>query len=283
MRSFIIALALLGLAGTAQAASDTLNRIKDSGEIRFGYRAATEPFSFTNDDGRAAGYSIDLCARIATAVKTELGLKDLKTTYVEVNLKNRFDAVASGKIDILCAATTITLGRMEKVDFTVMTFVTGGGVMSRASAPVKLTADLAGKTIAVVAGSTSETGFPSFLEQSFIDANITKAESLEAARGMLDAGKVDAVAGDQISLIGQIVTSEDPRAYKIAEDLFSYEPYGLVVQRGDTEFLMLANRALVRTYRTGQFKPIYDQWLGRIGLRPTPILQAMFTLFSFPE
>lgn len=283
MRTLMITLLMLGLASTVQAASDTLNRIKKSGEIRFGYRAATEPFSFKNDDGRAAGYSIDLCARIATAVKTELGLKDLKTTYVEVKLKDRFDAVESGKIDILCAATTITLGRMEKVDFTVMTFVTGGGVMSRTSAPIQLTTELAGKTVAVVAESTSESGFAAFLEKSFIEAKIVKADSLEAGQRMLNAGEVDAVAGDQIGLIGQIVVSEDPRAYKIAEDLYSYEPYGLAVKRGDTEFLMIANRALVRTYRTGQFKPIYDQWLGRIGLRPTPILQAMFTLFSFPE
>lgn len=283
MRSFMIVLLMLGLASTVQAAPDTLKRIKDNGEIRIGYREATEPFSFKADDGRAAGYSIDLCGRVATAVQTKLGLKELKTTYVPVTVKDRFDAVASGKIDILCAATTITLSRMEQVDFTVMTFVTGGGIMSRTSAPIQMSTELTGKKVAVVAGSTSEQAFADFLEANFIEATIVKADSIEAGQRMLDAGKVDAVAGDQIGLIGQIVVSEDPRAYKIAEDLYSYEPYGLVVARGDTEFLMVANRALVRTYRTGQFKQIYDQWLGRIGLRPTPVLQAMFVLFSFPE
>ena len=36
-----------------------------------------------------------------------------------------FDAIESGKIDILCGATTKTLGRSERVGFTQLTFVTG--------------------------------------------------------------------------------------------------------------------------------------------------------------
>lgn len=283
MRSIMLAILLLGLVGTANAASDTLKRIKDKGEIRVGFREATEPFSFKGQDGQAVGYSIDLCKRVATAVQTELGLKELKTVFVPVTISDRFDAVASGKVDILCAASTITLGRMEKVDFTVMTFVTGGGIMSRTSSPIQTAAELAGKTVAVVAGSTSETAFAAFLKDNFIEAKVAKADSIEAAQRKLDAGEVDAVAGDQIGLIGQMVASGDPRAYALAEDLYSYEPYGLAVARGDAEFLMVANRALVRTYRTGQFKGIYDQWFGRIGLRPTPVLQAMFAIFSFPE
>lgn len=281
MRPLFMALLLLSLVGVAQA--DTLKRIKDNGEIRIGYRESMEPFSFTADDGRAVGYSIDLCTRVATAVQTELGLKELKPVYVPVKISDRFDAVASGKIDILCAASTITLGRMQQVDFTVMTFVTGGGIMSRTSAPVTTAAELAGKKVAVVAGSTSETAFATFLKDNFIEAEIEKADSLADAQNKLDAGEVDAVAGDQIGLIGQMVASGDPRAYALADDLYSYEPYGLAVARGDSEFLLVANRALVRTYRTGQFKKIYDQWFGRMGLRPTPVLQAMFAIFSFPE
>lgn len=283
MRSFFMAFLLLSLVGTTQAASGTLARIKDTGEIRIGYRESMEPFSFKADDGRAVGYSIDLCKRVATAVQTELALKELKAVYVPVNIGNRFDAVASGKVDILCAASTITLGRMEQVDFTVMTFVTGGGIMSRTSAPIRTAAELAGKTVAVAAGTTSEPAFAAFLKDNFIDAKIAKADSLAAAQAKLDSGEVDAVAGDQIALIGQMVASGDPRAYAIADDLYSYEPYGLAVARGDSEFLLIANRALVRAYRTGQFKSIYDQWFGRIGLRPTPVLQAMYAIFSFPE
>jgi ABC-type amino acid transport substrate-binding protein len=283
MRSIIMAILLVTLLGATNATADTIKRIKDNGEIRIGYRQSMEPFSFEGQDGQAVGYSIDLCKRVATAVQTDLGLKDLKTTFVPVTLSDRFDAVASGKIDILCAASTITLGRMEKVDFSVMTFVTGGGIMSRESSAIRNASELAGKKIAVAAGTTAETAFATFLKDNFIEADLVKADSLEAAKQKLEAGEVDAVAGDQIALIGQMVASGDPRAFVLAEDLYSYEPYGLAIARGDAEFALIVNRALVRTYRTGQFKGIYDQWFGRIGLRPTPVLQAMFAIFSFPE
>ena len=283
MRALIILVLCFGLLGGMQAAADTLKRIKDEGEIRIGYREAKEPFSFSDADGQVTGYSVDLCKRIAAAVQSELGNSELKTTFVPVSVTERFDAVADGKVDILCGATTITLGRMEKVDFTLMTFVTGGGLLSRASAPIKLTSDLAGKSVAVITGTTTETGLAAFLEKNFIDAKIVKTESIEAARSLLDQGKVDAVADDQIVLIGQLVVSGEPGSYTIAQDLYSYEPYGLAVRRNDAQFRLVADRALARLYRTGQFKQVYDQWFGRMGLRPTPILQAMYTMNALPE
>ena len=283
MRGLISLLLIFGLIGVAEAASDTLKRIKDRGEIRIGYREATEPLSFTGPDGRASGYSVDLCERIAETVRTELKLSELKVTHVSVSLAERFDAVASGKIDILCAATTVTLSRMDKVDFSLMTFVTGGSVMSRASAPVALTSNLAGKKVGVVTGSSTEVALNAHLKETFVEAELIGAESLEAANAMLNAGKVDAVAGDQIGLIGQMAVSEDPRQFALAEDLFSYEPYALVIARGDTDFRNIADRVLARIYRTGQFKQLYDKWFGRMGLRPPPILQAMYKMNSLPE
>jgi ABC-type amino acid transport substrate-binding protein len=282
MRALTVLVLACGLAGTANAA-DTLKRIKDRGEIRIGYREATEPFSFNDPDGQATGYSVELCGRIAEAVRTRLDLKELKVSHVPLTVTERFDAVADGKVDILCAASTITLGRMDKVDFSLMTFVTGGGLMSRASGPVRMTSDLSGKTVAVITGTTTETGLAEFLEQNFIDAKIVQAESIEVARALLDQGEVDAVADDQIVLIGQLIVSGEPRNYAIADDLYSYEPYGLAVARDDAEFRIVVNRAIARIYRTGQFKSLYDKWFGRMGLRPTPILQAMYKINALPE
>jgi ABC-type amino acid transport substrate-binding protein len=45
----------------------------------------------------------------------------------------------------------------------------------------------------------------------------------------------------------------------------------------------VADRTLARIYRTGQFKPLYSKWFGRFGLKPTPILQAMYALQGLPE
>jgi len=267
----------------ASVAAGTLDRIAERGEIRIGYREGTEPFSFLNEQGQPAGYSIELCQRVAGAVKENLKLSSLKVTYVPVAVKDRFSSVAKGDVDILCAATTITLSRMEQVDFSLMTFTTGGGVMSRAEAPLPTVGDLTGKKVAVVTDTTGEAALKAYLADAFIDAQVISADSSEEARKMLDRGEVDAWAGDQIVLIGQLMREGNPRDYTISQDLFSYEPYGLAVARGDADFRLVVDRTIARLYRTGQFKALFEKWFARAGIRPSPILQAMYTLQALPD
>ncbi len=100
---------------------------------------------------------------------------------------------------------------------------------------------------------------------------------------MLGKGEVGAVADDQIVLIGQLMQARDPQTFTMAQDMYSYEPYGLVVRRDDADFRLAANRALARLYRTGQYKALYNKWFGRSGVRPSPILAAMFQLQALPE
>lgn len=112
-------------ASQVQAETGTLKRVADRGILTIGYRVDAPPFSM-EQNGQPVGYAVDLCRRITTAVKERLKLDKLETKFVPVDLNNRFKAVASGDVDILCAATTITLSRLEQVDFSLMTFLTGG-------------------------------------------------------------------------------------------------------------------------------------------------------------
>lgn len=114
---------VVALPGDAPAG--TLDQIKKSGEIRLGYRTDSLPLAFNEPSGQPSGYSVELCRRIAAAVKETLKLNDLKITYVPLTSEDRVEAIASNKADIECGTTTMTLSREEKVDFTLMTFVTG--------------------------------------------------------------------------------------------------------------------------------------------------------------
>ena len=138
-----VVLAVVALLSAASAmAQGTVERIRERGELRVGYRADARPLSF-DDDGVPAGYSVDLCRRVASGVGEQLNLPSMKVTYVRVTADNRFDALVRGEIDIECGATTITLERLERVDFTLMTFVTGGSFLSKADNRVSKAADLA--------------------------------------------------------------------------------------------------------------------------------------------
>lgn len=276
-------LAALVFTLPALARGGTLDQIKKSGEIRIGYPTDALPLAFNDESGQATGYSVDLCRRVATAVKEHLKLADLKVTFVPVASKDRLDAVAKSKVDIECGATTMTLSREEKVDFTLMTFVTGGGLLSNTTSGINTIVDLGGKSVAVVAGTTTETALKDALAKGLVDAKVIAVANREEGMKQLDAGQVAAFASDQVVLIGQVLQSADPRKYSMTRDLFSYEPYGFVVRRDDAAFRVVVNRALAQVYRNGQIEQIYGRWFGRAGIGISNILAAMYVLQALPE
>jgi len=285
MRRFIVMVSLLifSYGATAEKFTGTLKKIADSGSITIGYKQNSAPFSFLDASGNPIGYSIDLCRRIATATKEKLGLNKLDVKFVEVSLQDRFKAVESGKVDIVCSSSTITLSRMEQVDFTLRTFVTGGALISSADAPIRSTADIGGKTVAVVKNTSTESALASYLKESLVDAKLKLVDTRSEGMQLLNDGKVDAFASDQIVLIGQIVQSDDPKSYVLSQDLYSFEPYGLMLRRNDADFRVVANRSLAQIYRTGQYRQLFERWFGQVGLKPSPVLAAMYRMEALPE
>ena len=262
---------------------DTLGQIKKSAEIRLGYRTDAPPMAFNDESGQPSGYSVELCRRIADAVKEQLKLSSLKVTFVPVTTEERIDAIVNNKADIECGATTMTLSRREKVDFTAMTFLTGGSILSLADSGIDAIANLAGKSVAVVTGTTSQSGLEAYLEKNLIQAKVVEVANRDEAMKRLQAKQVDAFASDQIVLIGLLMQAPDPGAFKLGRDLFSYESYGLVVRRNDADFRLVADRALAQIYRTGQIEQVYAQSFGKAGLRPSELLAAMYAFGALPE
>ena len=167
--ALVMLLAVLALAGQAlgQELDGTLKKIKESSTFTLGYLTSAPPFSFPGPDKRPVGYSIDLCTHIASAIQKQLGI-NLKLNWVPVTTENRIEMVASGKVDIECSTTTTTLSRQERVDFSLMTFVDGGGLLTKSDLKLGAVADLADKRIAVIPGTTTETALAKFLKEEFV-------------------------------------------------------------------------------------------------------------------
>ena len=246
-------------------------------------RVAHSPLSYENADGQPSGYSVDLCRRIAVGIKSHLGRDDIETKFVPVKSSERLSAVVNGKIDIECGSTTVTLSRQEEVDFTLLTFVTGGSVLSLAESGIEDMSGLSGKKVGVVKSTSTVEPLRNYLQQNLIDAEVVLVDDRKEGMERLDRGSIDAFASDQIVLIGQVIESLNPKNYSLVTETFSFEPYGLVVRRNDADFRLVANRSLVQVFRSGQHIQIYNKWIGRIGIRPQPILLAMFQLNTLPE
>lgn len=282
-RTMLVLAAVLAAIPAAAGAADsaTLERIKASGTMRFAFREAAPPFSF-KDGERVRGYAAELCERVAESIRTRLGLPKLDVQWRGVDAASRLDAVAKGEVDAECGTTTITLGRMERVDFSVPYYVDGGSVLVRADAKIARLAGLKGRRIAAIAGTTTERALTAQLSAINAPATLVPVKDLAEGMAQLASGKVDGLAGDRIVLTWMRARSPKPLSYALVADDFSYEPYAIVVRRDDADFRLAVNRALVALYRSGEIDAIFHRWFGGLGA-PGPLLHAMFYLQQYQD
>ncbi len=278
------ALLALLLAGPALGADlqGTLKKIKDSNTISMGYRESSPPFSFAGVPGKPAGYSVDLCVRIAAGIQRDLGLNNLQTRWVPVTVDDRLGAVANGTIDIECGSTTNTLSRQEQVDFSYQTFVDGGSLLVTAASGIKNVADLGGKRVALIPGTTTEKALKEAIAKAYVNPQFVTVKDHAEGVATLEKGTADAYASDMVLLIGLAAAIKDRVQLRLAEDYFSYEPYGLMVRRNDSAFRLAVNRTLANLYRTGDILSIFAKWFGAMGT-PSPMLKAMYLLNGLPD
>src|SRR5882762_7732258 len=137
MKRISLLLAAVWVALPVLARESTLKKIKYSVTSIFGHLDASIPFSYYDDKQQPVGYAMDLCLRIADAVKTELKLPKLEVKYQLVTSANRIPLMANGTIDLECGSTTNNLARQEQVWFTITHFVTANRWVAKKSANIK--------------------------------------------------------------------------------------------------------------------------------------------------
>jgi glutamate/aspartate transport system substrate-binding protein len=282
MHRILIALLALALPALAAAQSTALDKIRSSKTVTMGYRADALPFSFKDAKGQPAGYTVELCKRIAASMESQLKIPGLKIRWVEATSQNRFELVEQHKVDMLCGATTATLKRMERVDFSSYEFVDSTGVLARAASGVRAFSDLAGKRIAVIAGTTNETALKSALKRGLINAEVVTEKNREAAVAALEAGKVDAFASDKILLEGIAGKVKDASQYGMLPDDLSIEPYAIMLPRGDSALRLEVNRGLSKIFSTPAIREIFARTFGA-DIEPTPLLRALYMIAFIPD
>jgi glutamate/aspartate transport system substrate-binding protein len=275
-------LLLLSGAACAQEIRPTLDKIKETGAIQLGHRETSRPFSFLGSDGRPAGYSVDLCLQVTAAVKQSLKLADLKINWVPVTPADRVAKLVKGTIDLECGSTTITFGRMEQVAFSHMIFVDGGSLLATAASGIGGVKDLAGKRVGMIPNTTTDKALAAALAAASIKAQmVTIADHQEGLQG-LESGKLDAYASDHLLLKGLLGIARDPSKLRLSGELFSNEPYGLMLRRGDNAFQAQVNRTLSGLYRGGGLVQIYERWFGPFSAA-TPLVKALYQLHAWPD
>jgi glutamate/aspartate transport system substrate-binding protein len=266
----------------AQGSSPTLAKIKAAKAINVAYSADSPPFASAPAGGTPEGFSIELCQRVIAQIGRAVGEPNLKVNWLPGAVAERLQMVASGRAELECANTTQTQTRLASVDFSNLIFIDGGGFLVLAGAPINRIADLAGKRIAVLKGTTTQTRLADTLRLRNINATVMPIDDAGVGLSLLEAGSIDAYAGDKVKLTALALLARDAsRMALVAEDL-SYEPYALALPRNDSAYRLEVNKALTQVYMGGEIEMIYTQWLGKLG-QPSGLLALMFLLNSIPD
>jgi polar amino acid transport system substrate-binding protein len=279
--SLIAALiALAAFAGPVSAAG-TLDKIRQSGKIALGYRAEAQPFSYRDDQGNPAGYSVALCQAIADGLKTDLGLANLSIEWVPVTIDDRFSAVQQGKVDLLCSAETETLSQRKEVSFSLPVYPSGIGALLAADTPPELQEILErgspptkpiwrgspartlleAQTFSVVANTRAVDWLRERADAFDIDAKIVPVDSYDAGVQRLIDGTSDVLFGEA-TLLAAAKRSPGARDLTLLDRRFTNEPIALVLARGDEDFRLAVDQKLSQLMRSDSFRSLYSRWFG---------------------
>jgi putrescine:ornithine antiporter len=278
----------------------TLDRIKDTGHIRFGFMRDAPPFSIGAEGGTPDGYAVSLCKSVAESLKRDLALPGLTIDWVPLAANERLTAIHKGKIDLLCTPMSETLGRREHAAFSIPIFAGGNRAALRADAPAALrnvlsesrptkpvwrgtpaATVLESTKLAVVGGTSGETWVNERAKTLQVNAHIKRVPDYATALRELVAGDVDVVFGDRVVMLGALqgLDQKTRSNVVILDRLFTQEHAGLALEYGDDDFRVLVDRALSRTYASPEFAALYAKWCGEFDERA----RTFFVWNTLPE
>lgn len=295
----LLAVASLALAAAApKPAATTLDRIRSAGKIKIGYRPDARPFSFKDESGNPAGFSVALGTAIADAIKADLALPQLAVEWVPVTATDRFQLLKDGGIDLLCGADTETLGRRKDIAFSTPIFPGGIGALVRKDAPPQLQEVLTGQkmaqqpqwratagqflktqTFAVVTGTTTQDWLTKKLSDFQVNATVTPVDAYDVGvQSVLDR-KANVLFGDRAILLDAAARSATPGALVVIQHSYTFEPLAIGVARGDEDMRLAVDRTLSRLYSSGEISTLYSKWFGK----PDESALTFFRMNTRPE
>jgi len=280
-RLLIATLLAMTASFTGGAGAATLDDIRANGALRIAFREDAPPFAYKAATGMPAGFMVELCQAVAQGIGRKLGLAEVKVVYVPVTSANRFDAIATGKADLLCEATTHTLERRRLVDFSIATFADGASFMTLPDGPDDLS-DLNGKKIGVLAKTTTEAGLRRALADAGSSAEVVPARTHQEGLDALENRTVSAYFADRAILAYLARDAKAPANLQIADIYLSIEPYALAMRKGDGDFRLAVDGELSRIYRSGEIDRIFAAVFGP-SIRPSPQVVSLYATAALPD
>ena len=242
----------------------SLARIRTRGRLVVGIDQSTNLFSFRDPTtGTFAGFGVDIARQVAADLLGDPS----KIEFRLLTFDDYIDAVQQGQVDIVTRATTITCERARHVAFSTVYFEGNQRLLVTKGSGITGPADLAGKRVCSVTGTTSLATVQRVLPTATVLAVPNQDDCLVS----IQQGWVDAVSTDDSILAG--MAAQDPNLEIVGPDL-EPEPYGIVMNRNDPDLVRFINGTLERIRADGTWMRLYDHWysavMGPVAGPPAP-------------
>ncbi len=267
LMSLLLALAVVVASVAPAMAETTLEKIARTGTLTIGTRTGSPPFAYVNKQNEWVGFSIDLVDQlIVPAVSKKVG-KPVKLEKKESTPATRIPLLSSGAVDLIAGTMTDTRPRRDSVDFSLTFFATGAQFLVKKGSPIKGIQDIAGKRVGSQQGSTNAR----IIRERVPTAQLREFPDQPSAFQALAQGQVDTYTNDGIQIAGLKAKAPNPGEWEIVGDFYSYEPYGMAMRKGDSDFRAAVNNALMEGIDSGKYFEIYEKWFGPKGELPYPM------------
>ncbi len=238
----------------AESTNSALLLAKTRDKLIIGVKYDTPLFGLKDPkDGKIKGFDIDL----ARAITQQILGSPKKLEFKAVTASSRIPSLQNSEVDFVIATMTITEERKKLVDFSDIYFEVGQSLLVEKNSPITGLADLKGKNVVVMKNSTSAKN----IRQLAPEAHVSEYDNYTEAFNALQAKVGEVLSTDNSILLG--MQRENPN-FKLVGGVFTYEPYGIAVKKGDHLMLSTLNQALKNLRASGKYQEMYQHWFGEI-------------------
>ena len=246
LAAVLLVLIAVMAAGCAQEAQ------KETEELVIGLDDTFAPMGFRDEKGNLVGFDVDLANEVAERIGVTMKFQPIDWSMKETELNG-------GNIDLIWNGYTITAERQEKVAFTKPYLENSQIIVTMADSDIVTKADLAGKNVTVQAESSALDAINAEPDVAASFGELVEFATNNEAFSDLESGRSDALVVDEVNARYYMKQAGEEK-YKVLEEDFGDEEYGIGLRKDDTELLKKINDAMDEMKSDGTYDEIYEKW-----------------------
>jgi general L-amino acid transport system substrate-binding protein len=256
-------LAVMAVLGSATAqAQQTLAQIRSRGVLNCGSNTGLIGFGAPDAQGNWSGLDVEYCRAIAATIFND----PTRVKFIPLSANDRFKVLLAGGVDVLVrnSTWTITNDTPPGLLFTNVNYYDGQGLMVRRKLGVMSAMQLAGASICVQRGTTTELNVVDYFKTNNLRHTIVAFDTGPETLKAYDAGRCDAFTTDASSLYSERLKLTVPDDHMVLVEIISKEPLGPLTRDNDPQWFKLVrwvHFAMLNAEELGVTKANVDQML----------------------